>query len=109
MSERVVRLPDETLMAKRLDAARLPLMQQGVLRHFIHSIAKQEETAESLVAAWESACEEGNKKFPLGVDLAVTRLLHAYTFPSVVDAIIPDKEVAADAKAELRFLEEIRA
>jgi hypothetical protein len=109
MSERVVRVPKAKVMTKRLEARALPLKHQGVLNRFVRSIAEQKETGSTLVAAWESACEGANKNLPLHVDLAITQLLHSYAFPSVADAVIPDPEVAMDAKEELRFLEEIRA
>lgn len=109
MAERVVRMPSEQTMKLRLESILLPLRKEGVLLHFVRSVAAHEESAETIVSAWETACEEANKEFPLGIDLAITHLLHAYSFPSVVDAVIPDPEVAADAKEELRFLEEFRS
>lgn len=102
-------MPDEQVLTKRMNTTPLLLKHAGVLKRFIHSVADQEETGSTLVAAWESACEDANKKWPLLIDLALTHILHAYSFPSVADALIPDSQVALDAKQELRFLEEIRA
>lgn len=102
-------MPDAKVMMKRLEDAPFPLKQQGVLIRFIHSVAGQRESGSTLIAAWESACEDAYKKFPLHIDLAISQLLHAYTFPSVADKTIPDPQVALDAKQELQFLEEIRA
>lgn len=107
--ENSVRMPSREIMLKKLEKTPLPLRQQGVLFHFVTSVAGQTETGSTLVAAWEGACQEANKKFRMWKDLAITRLLHAYSFSGVVDAITPDRVVARDAKEELRFLEEIRA
>jgi hypothetical protein len=106
--ERTITMPPVEGMRQRLDGTHLPLRQQGVLFRFIHSIANQEENGTTLVSAWESACAEANKKLPLWKDRAITRLLHTLAFPSVVEAIIPDKTVAREAKEDLYFLEEIR-
>ena len=109
MSEHAVRMPEEQVLTWRIQSARFLLRHEGVLRRFVHSVAGQPETGETLVAAWESACEDANRKLALPVDLAITRLLHAYTFPAVADILIPNRQVAEEAKAELRFLEETRA
>jgi len=108
MEERVVRMPDENVLNKRINTTPLPLKQVGVLKRFIHSVADQEETGSTLVVAWESACEDANKKLPLHIDRALTQILHIYSFPSVADELIPNPQVALDAKQELQFLEEIR-
>jgi hypothetical protein len=95
-------------MKQRLDGTRLPLRQEGVLYRFLRSIANQEESGVTLVAAWEGACAEASKRFPPRVDQAIIRLLHRYSFPAVVEAITPDRMVAREAKQDLQFLEEIR-
>ncbi len=107
--EKTLTMPPAETLKQRLDTARLPLRHQGVLSRFIHSIANQEESGVTLVAAWEGACTEANKRFHPRVDRAITRLLHRYSFPSVVEAITPDQTVAREAQADLRFLEEVRA
>jgi hypothetical protein len=61
------------------------------------------------VAAWESACQDATRQFRPWRDKAIMRLLHEYAFPSVVDAVTPDKEVASAAKEEPEFLEERRS
>jgi hypothetical protein len=101
-------MPEAGVLIRRLEAKPLPLKQAGVLSRFIRSIANQEESGVTLVSAWESACAEANKRFHPPVDRAITRLLHRYSFPSVVEAITPDQTVAREAKEDLRFLEEIR-
>jgi hypothetical protein len=106
--EKRVTMPPAEVMARELAAARLPLRQQAVLYRFIHSVARQPENGATLVAAWESACQDANKKLPLGKDRAITRLLHTLAFPSVVDAITPDRTVAREAKEDLKFLEQVR-
>lgn len=105
----MVRMPEEMVMTKRLDASTLPLKHMGVLKRFIHSIANQDETGSTLVVAWEGACRDANRKLPPRIDYVLTHILHAYSFPSVADALIPDPNVAAEAKEELQFLEELRA
>lgn len=105
----MVRMPDENVLTKRIDTTPLPLKQGGVLQRFIHSVANQDETGSTLVVAWEGACKDANRKLPPHIDYALTHILHAYSFPSVADALIPDPKVAAEAKEELQFLEELRA
>src|SRR4051794_5102632 len=109
MSERVVRMPEEMVMSQRVNASTLPLKHMGILKRFIHSVANQEETGSTLVVAWEGACKDANRKLPPRIDYALTHVLHAYSFPSVADALIPDPKVAAEPKEELQILEELRA
>lgn len=108
MEARVVRMPDENVLTKRVNTTPLVLKQASVLQRFIHSVADQDETGSTLVGAWESACKDANKKLPARVDYAITHILHAYSFPAVADLLIPDQEVAAEAKEELQFLEDLR-
>lgn len=108
MEVRVVRMPDENVLTKRINTTPLLLKQPGVLQRFIHSVADQDETGSTIVVAWERACEDANKKLPPWVDYAITHVLHAYSFPSVADVLIPDPVVAQEAKEELLFLEELR-
>ena len=107
--EKSVKMPSQEEMARRLKVTSLPLRQPGVLTYFISSVADQVESGSSLVAAWEGACQEANKKLARWKDLTITQLLHCLSFPGVIDAVTPDREVAKDAKEELDFLEEIRA
>ena len=106
--EQSVVMPSKEVMIKRLETTLLPLKQQGVLFRFVSSVAEQEETGSSLVAAWEGACQEANRKFRQWKDQTITHLLHAYAFPGVIDTITPNRQVANAAKAELKFLEKIR-
>ncbi len=106
--ERTITMPPVEAMKQRLDGMHLPLRQQGVLYRFLRSIANHEESGVTLVSAWEGACADANKKLPLWKDRAITRLLHTLAFPSVVEAITPDRMVAREAREDLRFLEEIR-
>lgn len=107
--ERVVRMPQRTAMFERLDRAHFLLRQRAVFQHFVEMVANEEQSGSSLVIAWEQACEEGLRSFPLRRDLAITRMLHAYAFPQLINVITPDPQVAREARAELEFLEEIRA
>lgn len=109
MEAHVVRMPDENVLTKRINTTPLPLKQAGVLKRFIHSIADQNETGSTLVFAWESACHDANRKLPPRIDYAIAHMLNAYSFPEVADLLIPDPKIAAEAKEELQFLEELRA
>ncbi len=106
--ERTITMPPVEAMKQRLEAVHLPLRHQGVLYRFLRSIANQEESGVTLVSAWEGACEEANKRFPPRANQAIIRILHRYSFPSVVEAITPDQTVAREAREDLRFLEEFR-
>ncbi len=106
--EKTIRMPSAEAMARTLECVHLPLRKGNVLKHFVSSVAGQEESSETLVSAWESACAEANRNLPFGRGRAITRLLHAYTFPYVIDALIPNKGVATDAKHELRTVDELR-
>src|SRR5712692_345108 len=96
--EKTIIMPSLETMKKRIDTIHLPLRHGVVFDRFIHSIANQNHRGTTLVIAWEQACEDGLKRFPMKVDLAITNLLHTYAFPRVIDAIVPDPEVATDAK-----------
>ena len=96
-------------MQQKLDTVHLPLCVPGVLRRFARTTCSSRQTAESLVVAWENACEDAFRHFPRHIDLPLTHLLHAHSFPAVIEALTPDPEVAQEAKAELKFLEEIRS
>ncbi len=102
-------MPPAEDIKRTLDVVRLPLRYGVVFDRFIHSVANHNHGGKTLVIAWEQACEDGVRRFPLKVDLAITRLLHTYTFPRMIDAIVADQEVATDAKEELKFMEEIRS
>ncbi len=99
-------MPTINMMMEKLNATSLPLRHQGVLFRFVNSIAEQEETGSTLVAAWQGACQDGTRTFRFAKDKALISLLHKYSFPGVIDAIVLDQEVATDAKDELRSLTE---
>lgn len=82
------------------------LRHHGVLVRFLTSVADQEETCSTLVAAWQGACQDATRKFRFAKDMALITLLHKYSFPGVLDAIVHDREVAIDAVEELRSLTE---
>ncbi len=104
--ERSVIMPDEEAMLRALSNTWLPLRQQNVLVRYVSSIARQEETPSTLVAAWQGACQDGTRKFRFTKDKALIHLLNKYSFPGVMDAILPDRKVAAEAKEELQYLTE---
>lgn len=87
-------------MVERLNATALPLRQQGALFRFVSAVANREESGAMLAAAWDCACHETNKRLSRWRNRAITRILHAYAFPKVVEAITPDPQVANDAKDE---------
>ncbi len=99
-------MPTINMMMEKLNATSLPLRHQGVLFRFVNSIAEQEETGSTLVAAWQGACQDGTRTFRFTKDKALIHLLNKYSFPGVMDAILPDRKVAAEAKEELRYLTE---
>lgn len=109
--ERLVQLPTLETMGQKFQESELGNRTregEDVVRLFITSIADQEQGRTTIVAAWEQACEDANKGLDLVLELTIIRLLNAYLFDRVTNAVVPDPEVAHDAKEELQFLEEIR-
>ncbi len=75
---------------------------------FVGKVAGQEKSSTMLVSDWEKAVEKASETLPPVVTPAVMHLLNAYLFDRVVDLVTPDAGIAADAKEELKLLEEIR-
>lgn len=101
--ERSVRMPQQTVMLERLDRTHFLLKQRGVFQRFVERIANGEQSGSTLVTAWEQACEEGLRNSALRRDVAITRLLHAYAFPKLINVITPDPQVAREARKELEI------
>jgi len=110
--EKAVTMPRLEEMTKRIEELGLwGKTREGdeVFQCFTRAVANKRQTGTTLVIAWEQACENALRGFPLEVDLAITRLLTGYVLDQVVEAVTPDKTVATDAKEEWRFLKEIRS
>jgi len=111
-NEKTMRIPAHKDIGERLSSSGVVgrnRLGDGVMRTFTNSIADREHSGTTLVIAWEQACEDANKGVDPKLDIALTHLLNAYLFDRVIDAVVPDPEIAHDAKEELQFLEEIRS